>query len=232
MARPSIGPRHTTGSLSGRKKPMRTFFTPCASGGSILPSCVSGGIAGRPIMRGTVGPYTSASMRATARPREASAVARFTVTVLLPTPPFPLATAIVRVREPGPKSDWTSWSRCLRRPASVSRSSQDIASSFISTARPSAIALRACSASARIWLRRGHPAVVSTIVAPRCVSSATTSRTMPRSTMSRCSSGSLTLERARSTSSWVTLASVIESLVGVGVSCVPARGRRSRPAPS
>ena len=38
MARPSIGPRHTTGSLSGRKKPMDTSFTPCASGGIILPS--------------------------------------------------------------------------------------------------------------------------------------------------------------------------------------------------
>ena len=75
-------------------------------------------------------------MRATAWPRAASAVARFTVTVLLPTPPLPLATAMVRVRDPGPKSDWTSWSRWRRRPASASRSSHDMASSLTSTVRP------------------------------------------------------------------------------------------------
>ena len=93
------------------------------------------------------------------------------MTVLLPTPPLPLATAMVRVREPGPKSDWMSWSRWRRRPASASRSSHDMASSLTSTVRPPAIAASACSASARIWLRRGQPAVVSTIVAPMRVSS-------------------------------------------------------------
>ena len=56
MARPSIGPRQITGSLSGRKKPMETTLTPWASGGMSLPSCVSGGTAGSPIMSGMVGP--------------------------------------------------------------------------------------------------------------------------------------------------------------------------------
>ena len=35
---------------------METTFTPWASGGIILPSWVSGGTAGSPIMSGTVGP--------------------------------------------------------------------------------------------------------------------------------------------------------------------------------
>ncbi len=56
MARPSMGPRQITGSLSGRKKPMETTLTPWASGGTSLPSCISGGTAGRPIMSGIVGP--------------------------------------------------------------------------------------------------------------------------------------------------------------------------------
>ena len=45
-------------------------------------------------MRGTLGPYTSASSSPTLAPEAARAAARLAATVLLPTPPLPLATAI------------------------------------------------------------------------------------------------------------------------------------------
>src|SRR5882724_7128131 len=47
-----------------------------------------------PSITGTLGPYTSASSRPTDAPIRWSAMAKFTATVVLPTPPLPLATAI------------------------------------------------------------------------------------------------------------------------------------------
>src|SRR6516225_2954536 len=48
----------------------------------------------RPIIRGTSGPYRSASTRPTRGPCAVRARARFTATVVFPTPPFPLAIAM------------------------------------------------------------------------------------------------------------------------------------------
>ena len=56
-------------------------------------SCVACGSACVPSMIGTFGPYTSASIKPTLCPSFASASARFTATVVFPTPPLPLATA-------------------------------------------------------------------------------------------------------------------------------------------
>src|SRR5579885_519357 len=53
-----------------------------------------------PIIIATLGPYTSASIRPTRCPSACIAIARLTATVDLPTPPFPLATAIT-CRTPG-----------------------------------------------------------------------------------------------------------------------------------
>src|SRR5271170_5003086 len=47
-----------------------------------------------PIMRGTLGPYTSASSKPTLWPRRDRATAIFTETVVFPTPPLPDPTAI------------------------------------------------------------------------------------------------------------------------------------------
>src|SRR5690242_21843402 len=47
-----------------------------------------------PIMSGTLGPYTSASISPVLCPSRAREMARFTETVVLPTPPFPEPTAI------------------------------------------------------------------------------------------------------------------------------------------
>src|SRR6478735_8773006 len=53
-----------------------------------------GGTSGAPSIVGIDGPNTSASSRPTLAPWRASASARFTATVDLPTPPLPAATAM------------------------------------------------------------------------------------------------------------------------------------------
>src|SRR5665213_1369158 len=79
------------------RKPRLMSFTPCAVSGWMR-SPTTGGGAFTPIIIGTFGPYTSASMRPTRRPRFASATARFTDTVDFPTPPLPLEIAMMRPR--------------------------------------------------------------------------------------------------------------------------------------
>src|SRR5260370_398338 len=56
-------------------------------------SAVASGCCVAPSIIGTFGPYTSASSKPTLLPSFAKASARFTATVVLPTPPLPLATA-------------------------------------------------------------------------------------------------------------------------------------------
>src|ERR1700735_4035884 len=63
-------------------------------------TCEASCLRRRPSMRGTSGPYRSASTRPTLLPCACSARARFTATVVLPTPPFPLATAIIGALAP------------------------------------------------------------------------------------------------------------------------------------
>src|SRR5580704_15562185 len=58
------------------------------------------GVLLTPIISGTLGPYTSASIRPALYPSDASPTARFTATVVFPTPPFPEPTAI-RFLTPG-----------------------------------------------------------------------------------------------------------------------------------
>ncbi len=72
---------------------MEISFSPCASTGRICRSLSACGCSSVPSMSGTLGPYTSASSKPTAAPMRLSARARFTATVVFPTPPLPLATA-------------------------------------------------------------------------------------------------------------------------------------------
>src|SRR5882724_8339281 len=90
----SIGPRQMTGLSPGFSKPIEIIFTPCACTGMMCWSAVAPGSCVEPSMIGTFGPYTSASSRPTLWPSFASASARLTATVVLPTPPLPLAMAI------------------------------------------------------------------------------------------------------------------------------------------
>ena len=86
-----------------------------------------------PSMRGTEKPQMSASRTPTVWPRAASAAARLTVTDDLPTPPFPLATARIRVVS----GIWVSGARsaaCLRaRAIRAARSAAVMALVRIST---------------------------------------------------------------------------------------------------
>ena len=66
----------------------------CLMLGTARPSAIISA-AGSPSMTGMLGPYTSLSSKPTAAPDWARAIARFTATVLLPTPPLPDATAMM-----------------------------------------------------------------------------------------------------------------------------------------
>ena len=95
-----IGPRQMTGVASPTNIPIEMTRRPCFSTGMMRRSSRVRARSSMPSMRGTLGPYTSASMRAIAGRSVASASARLVATVDLPTPPLPLATAST-LRTPG-----------------------------------------------------------------------------------------------------------------------------------
>ena len=94
-------PSQSSGWLPWRKKSMLWTRRPRGPGtGRRVSSAASRkGWPRRPSILATEGPCRSASSRPIARPRCASASARFTATALLPTPPFPLITAITRATD-------------------------------------------------------------------------------------------------------------------------------------
>src|SRR6267378_6210102 len=77
----------------GFNRPMEIIFNPCDCTGMMCLSLVASGCCVAPSIIGTFGPYTSASSKPTLWPSFTNARARFTATVVFPTPPFPLATA-------------------------------------------------------------------------------------------------------------------------------------------
>src|SRR5260370_18905763 len=81
------------GLVRGLRRHMEIILSPCDCTGMMRLSAVACGSCVVPSMIGTFGPYTSASSNPTLWPSFAKASARFTATVVLPTPPFPLATA-------------------------------------------------------------------------------------------------------------------------------------------
>src|SRR6266446_1572499 len=89
----SIGPRQIIGLSPGLSRPIEIIFSPCDCTGMMCLSAVASGCCVAPSIIGTFGPYTSASSNPTLCPSFAKASARFTATVVLPTPPLPLATA-------------------------------------------------------------------------------------------------------------------------------------------
>ena len=165
------------------------------------------------------------------------------MTLDLPTPPLPDEISSGRVREPGwangiarPSAWPCGWpctcpppSPCRRR-RSASRSSSVITVKSTLTAVTPSSGATALSTRLRISLQRaagdgegdedGHAAVVG----------GSTSRTMPRSTIERCSSGSSTGRRASMIWSWLT------GVTGMGFPsgiCTTAIGRiPAWPAPT
>ena len=168
----------------------------------------------------------SASTMPTLCPLAASATARLVVTLLLPTPPLPdemrrgfvfesfAANGIARpsawpcaCAEPAVEEGSPfSMTRTFWRSASV------ITPKSMATLPPGASGATAVVTRFWISLRRGHPGTVSTTVSDTPLADTLTSRTMPRSTMERCSSGSST---GRSASMICSTVAVMGFSVGV-----------------
>ena len=92
------GPRQITGSVSLLVSRFRDMILmPPGVTAGWMPSSVAMACSWTPKAAGMEGPVMSASSTATLWPRLAMAAAREAVTVLLPTPPFPLTTAITRL---------------------------------------------------------------------------------------------------------------------------------------
>ena len=72
-----------------------SLMPPAVTAGS-MPASLPVAFSWMPKAVGIEGPVISASKMATLRPFLAIATARLAVTVLLPTPPFPLTTAMTR----------------------------------------------------------------------------------------------------------------------------------------
>ncbi len=138
------------------------------------------------------GPVMSASRRPTDAPACASATARLTLTVLLPTPPLPDATAMMFLT---PGTSCSAWRGCERR---------TIAPQVMSTL-VAPIAPRAAFVVRSISSFSGQAGVVSSMVIDSAEPSMTTFLTISRLTRSRPSSGSWTVRIASMTASWVRL---------------------------
>ena len=205
----SMGPRQMTASSRSTSMPMDTARTPHLSRGMIIWS-MTVGRPSIPSIRGMEKPYTSASRTPTRLPPWARATARLAVTVDLPTPPFPLATARTRTPLVGDRKGEAappSWPRSLAMRAW--RSSGPITPKCTSTARTPGRRATRSRMDCTITSRRGQPPMVSTASTRTCPSWTRTSRTMSRSTMDRRSSGSSTSRRASRTCSRVSSGSFL-----------------------
>ena len=137
----------------------------------------------------------SASRTPTDNPRAAIAAARFTVTLDLPTPPLPDATAYTRVSEPGWANGITgsraSPRSCLR---SSVRCSSFMTSRVTLTAPVPGTSATAWRTRSEISVFFGQAAVVRyTSTCTPASASTLTLLTMPSSVIGRRSSGSITL---------------------------------------
>ena len=164
----------------------------------------------------------SASSTPTVAPSDARAQARLAVTVLLPTPPLPEATAIT-CRTPGRALALSGW--CVDE-------SDERRTSTCSTPGN---ALTAASASSLRRSLTGQAGVVRTRSKSTLVPSMRRLRTNPRVTMSLCRSGSWTALRASRICSWFGITQRYRTLQvlymeGSGES-LPPRGARGRAAP-
>src|SRR3990172_3269408 len=183
MAEWISGPRQITGESPVRKYWMLIIDTPCAETGFTRPPVPVTCEPVVPIISGTFGPVISASSSPTRAPSRARLTARLTATVVLPTPPFPDATAMV-FRTPGmrsaagpPKERFTLLAQSTRTVVAPSEAS------------PSTM-------SDSIFAFSGQAGVVSSTVRSTVLPAISIDLIMPRLTRSRPISGSLTRPRA------------------------------------
>src|SRR5215467_5130778 len=172
----------------------------------------------------------SASTTPTDSPRRASDAARLTVTLDLPTPPLPLATAYTLVRLPGWANGMTGSPPVPPRRLAWSslRWASLITPKSISTPETPCTVPTAAVMSVRSLSRSGHPAAVSsspTVTTP--AASTSTDLTMPRSVMGRRISGSSTVaSAARIAPSRVVAGAVMVAMLRRPGRDRPARDRR------
>ena len=179
--------------------------TPWDSGGISMES-ITTGARSMPSIRGMEKPHTSASTMAVFLPRLARLTARLVVTDDLPTPPLPEATSRTRVLDPASAKGmvrpsawpWAAWlpAVALGSPTISSRtrarSSSLITSKVTSTDCTSSRAWTASPTRRWISFFSGQPGTVRATSTRTDAPLICTERTMPRSTMLRCSSGSST----------------------------------------
>src|SRR5437868_9092932 len=160
----------------------------------------------------------SASSTPTSWPSVANAAARFTVSVDLPTPPLPDATAMMRVVA-------GSWTPRVSAPprslvVSAARSSGVITSNRSSTdATPGSepTCVETCSSKLE---RSGQPTTVNAIVTVTAPPSISTPRTMSSSVTGRRSSGSITRPSPSSTCSRDGIVSSVAEQHRLQIACV------------
>ena len=196
----TMGPRQMTGLSSSTRNPIDMTLRPCASRGLILfSSSAMGRAAGIPSIRGWLGPYMSASSTPTFAPSLLRASATFTATVDLPTPPFPLAMAMMFFTPatsilPAIEGRAVTWL--------VTRTFTE----FTFSKEPTA-SLHSCSNSSL----RGCAGVVNCSVKATASPQICTSLIMLRLTRSFPTSGSRTFFRASII--WASVASAIEGIL-------------------
>ncbi len=171
----------------------------------------------------------SASSTPTLCPCCASATARLTVTEDLPTPPLPDAIAMTFVGELGFAnviSGCAVWPLPVRRSAdSCARSCSFIEPKAIWTLLTPSRRFTAAVTSLLILSFSGQPGTVSLILTPTVEPSMTMSSTMPSSVMGLLISGSLTVARTSSTSSFVATRATFRSSRRGNGEAVARRGR-------
>src|SRR5215217_7253270 len=149
-----------------------------------------------PSMTGTEDPCTSASSISTEWPALSSAAARFTATVLLPTPPLPETTAITRVFDSSLKAGASSAGPPCSEVIRFCRSASLITPKSTSTLSTPSICMSLSLTSVVMRCFKGHPAVVSATPTVTATPSIFTPRTMFSETRSRPISGSRTSRNA------------------------------------
>src|SRR4051812_46243818 len=188
-----MGPLQTTAFFSSTSKPMLINLIPYFSNGTIIPLSPTFFIIGRwprtPNIIGTLGPYISASISPTLAPPAAKASARFAATVLFPTPPFPLTTAMIFLTfgKRAPLSDLLVVVFAVKFTRTFA---------FLSTS-----SFTALTHALLIMSFNGQAGVVSTTVKETSLSLITTSFTMFNVTMSFPRSCSCTLIKSLNTCS-------------------------------
>ena len=144
----------------------------------------------------------SPSSTPTRAPIFASASARFTDTVVLPTPPLPAPTAITFFT-PG-SGGW---------PLAGCEAERTLEVISTDTSATPGSARTAATAWSRIWVCAGQAGVVSSMVAETRPPLIATSLTKPSDTMSRSRSGSTTALRAFRTASRVGVSDIFFDLI-------------------